>query len=111
MSVPASVADRLMPRLVWFPFPLVLAWAVGAPTVSADEPGATAGRPPNIIHILIDDMGWTDLGCMGSDLYETPNIDRLAAQGLRFDNAYSACTVCSPTRAATMTGRYPAGCT
>ena len=48
------------------------------------------GTPPNIIHILIDDMGWTDLGCMGSDLYETPNIDRLAAQGLRFDNAYSA---------------------
>jgi arylsulfatase A len=108
MSMFASVAERMTPRLVWFPISLVLALAVGTPVVAADEKGTTAGRPPNIIHILIDDMGWTDLGCMGSDLYETPNIDRLAAQGLRFDNAYSACTVCSPTRAATMTGRYPA---
>ena len=61
---------------------------MGAPVVAADEKGTAKGRPPNIIHILIDDMGWTDLGCMGSDLYETPNIDRLAAQGLRFDNGY-----------------------
>ncbi len=108
MPVPALVAEKMMPRPVWFPFTLVLALAVGAPVLAADEKVTTAGRPPNIIHILIDDMGWTDLGCMGSDLYETPNIDRLAAQGVRFDNAYSACTVCSPTRAATMTGRYPA---
>ena len=63
---------------------------------------------PNIVFILIDDMGWTDLGIQGSDLYETPHIDRLAKQGMRFTNAYSACTVCSPTRAAVMTGRYPA---
>jgi arylsulfatase A-like enzyme len=81
---------------------------LGGPALAAEEQGKTAGRPPNIVHILIDDMGWTDLGCMGSDLFETPNIDRLAAQGMRFDNGYSACTVCSPTRAATMTGRYPA---
>ncbi len=53
-------------------------------------------------------MGWTDLGCFGSDLCETPNIDRLAAEGVRFTQAYSACTVCSPTRAAVMTGKYPA---
>jgi arylsulfatase A-like enzyme len=104
----ASAAQTITPRLVWFSFPLVLVLAVGPPVVASDAKGTTAERPPNIIHILIDDMGWTDLGCMGSDLYETPNIDRLAAQGLRFDNAYSACTVCSPTRAATMTGRYPA---
>ena len=69
---------------------------------------AADGRPPNVVFILIDDMGWTDLGVQGSDLYETPNIDRLAKQGMRFTNAYSACTVCSPTRAAVMTGRYPA---
>ena len=69
---------------------------------------AAGDRPPNIVFILIDDMGWTDLGVQGSDLYETPNIDRLAKQGMRFTNAYSACTVCSPTRAAVMTGRYPA---
>jgi len=69
---------------------------------------ADAARPPNLIVFLIDDMGWTDLGCTGSDLYETPNIDALARQGMKFTNAYSACTVCSPTRAALMTGKYPA---
>jgi len=65
-------------------------------------------RPPNIIFILVDDMGQTDLSSYGSTYYETPNIDRLAAQGLKFTNAYSACTVCSPTRAAVLTGKYPA---
>jgi arylsulfatase A len=69
--------------------------------------GQTAARP-NIIFILVDDLGWTDLGCQGSKFYETPNIDRLASQSMRFTQAYSACTVCSPTRAALMTGKYPA---
>ena len=63
---------------------------------------------PNIIIFLVDDMGWTDLGCYGSDFYETPHIDRLAKRGVKFTNAYSACTVCSPTRAAIMSGKYPA---
>ena len=63
---------------------------------------------PNFILILIDDLGWTDLGCYGSGYFETPNIDRLASQGVRFTNGYAACAVCSPTRAAVMTGRYPA---
>lgn len=62
----------------------------------------------NVVVFLIDDLGWTDLGCYGSDLYETPNIDQLAEEGVKFTNAYSACTVCSPTRAAIMTGKYPA---
>jgi arylsulfatase A-like enzyme len=65
-------------------------------------------KPPNIVLILVDDMGWMDTGCYGSKIYETPNIDRLAAQGMRFTDAYSACTVCSPTRAALLTGKYPA---
>lgn len=65
-------------------------------------------RPPNIVLILADDLGWTDLGCFGSTFYETPNIDRLAQQGMRFTNAYAACPVCSPTRASIMTGKYPA---
>ena len=69
---------------------------------------AQGERPPNVILILVDDMGWTDLGYAGSDLYESPNIDRLASQGIRFTDAYSACTVCSPTRSAIMTGKYPA---
>lgn len=62
----------------------------------------------NVVIFLIDDLGWTDLGCYRSDLYETPNIDQLAEEGVKFTNAYSACTVCSPTRAAIMTGKYPA---
>ena len=63
---------------------------------------------PNIIIFLIDDLGWMDLGCQGSDYYQTPNIDRLASQGVRFTDAYAACAVCSPTRAAILTGKYPA---
>ncbi|GAA4438843.1 sulfatase [Bremerella cremea] len=57
--------------------------------------------------ILVDDLGWTDLGCFGSSFYETPNVDKLANSGVRFTNAYAACQVCSPTRASIMTGRYP----
>ena len=63
---------------------------------------------PNFVFILIDDMGWRDLACYGSTFYETPNIDRLAAQGMRFTDAYAACPVCSPTRASILTGKYPA---
>jgi arylsulfatase A-like enzyme len=65
-------------------------------------------RQPNFIFILVDDLGWTDLGCYGSSFYETPNIDQLASEGTRFTNAYAACPVCSPTRASIMTGKYPA---
>jgi arylsulfatase A-like enzyme len=63
---------------------------------------------PNIVLILADDLGWTDLACYGSKFYETPNLDALARDGMKFTQAYSACTVCSPTRAATLTGKYPA---
>src|SRR6476620_3120265 len=62
----------------------------------------------NVLLILVDDWGATDLGCGGSTFYKTPNIDRLAASGMRFTQAYSACTVCSPSRAAILTGKYPA---
>ena len=63
---------------------------------------------PNVIFILADDLGWAQTGAYGSEYYYTPNIDRLAAEGIRFTNAYSAATVCSPTRASLMTGKYPA---
>ena len=70
-----------------------------------------AGKPekpkPNVIFILLDDFGYTDCGCYGSRFYETPNIDRLAREGIRFTNAYAACPVSSPTRASIMTGKYP----
>src|SRR5271169_111847 len=69
---------------------------------------AQRSRPLNFIFILVDDMGWTDLGCYGSKSYDTPNIDKLASQGMRFTNAYAACPVCSPTRASILTGKYPA---
>ena len=69
---------------------------------------ANADRKPNILFILIDDLGAKDLGCTGSQFYRTPNIDRLANDGMRFTDAYAACQVCSPTRAAIMTGKYPA---
>lgn len=70
--------------------------------------GAQQKTPPNFLFILIDDMGWRDLGCYGSSFYETPNIDRFARQSVRFTNAYAACPVCSPTRASILTGKYPA---
>lgn len=63
---------------------------------------------PNIVMILIDDMGWRDLQCFGSTFYETPNIDALAGSGMVFTQAYASCPVCSPSRASLMTGKYPA---
>ncbi|HEC03755.1 MAG TPA: hypothetical protein ENI81_09490, partial [Phycisphaerales bacterium] len=68
--------------------------------------GRRSRRKPNIIFILIDDMGWRDLGCCGSTYYETPNIDRLAAQGMMFSDAYTCGPNCAPTRASLMSGQY-----
>ncbi len=63
---------------------------------------------PNFVFILIDDMGWRDIGCYGSPFYETPNLDKFAQEGMRFTDAYASCPVCSPTRASILTGKYPA---
>lgn len=65
-------------------------------------------RRPNVVLIVADDLGGVDLGCYGSTFYKTPNLDRLAREGKRFTEAYAACPVCSPTRAALMTGKVPA---
>ncbi|MEM6776174.1 MAG: sulfatase [Planctomycetota bacterium] len=62
---------------------------------------------PNVVLFLVDDLGWADLGCYGSEFHETPHIDALAAESTRFTNAYAACPVCSPTRASILTGRHP----
>ena len=70
-------------------------------------PASAAEKPLNVVLVLVDDLGWMDLGCQGSKFYETPHIDRLAKQGMRFTDGYAACAVCSPTRAAVQTGRYP----
>lgn len=73
-----------------------------AQNVAADE------KLPNVILIVADDLGWADLSSYGSKYHRTPELDRLAQKGMRFTRAYAACPVCSPTRAALMTGKYPA---
>jgi arylsulfatase A-like enzyme len=72
------------------------------------RPSFQPRRRPNILFILADDLGYGDLSCYGRPDYQTPNLDRLATQGVRFANAYSASPVCTPTRCAFITGRYPA---
>ena len=76
--------------------------------VTSDAPLTAKADKPNILYIMIDDLGWMDLACQGATEYHTPNIDRLARQGMRFTDAYAAAPVCSPTRAAAMTGLAPA---
>jgi len=79
---------------------LSAALLTGRPTVAAPR--------PNIVFILADDLGWADLSCYGRPDYKTPNIDRLASQGMKFNKAYSGAPVCTPTRVSFQTGRYPA---
>jgi len=69
---------------------------------------AQSEKQPNVVLIVVDDMGWKDLGMYGSDFHKTPQIDTFAKDGVQFTNAYAACTVSSPTRASLMTGKYPA---
>jgi arylsulfatase A-like enzyme len=70
-------------------------------------PGLLVARPANFIVLFADDLGWGDLGCQGSPVIRTPHLDRMAAEGLRFTDFYSAAEVCTPSRAALLTGRYP----
>ncbi|HOV78223.1 MAG TPA: sulfatase-like hydrolase/transferase, partial [Sedimentisphaerales bacterium] len=69
--------------------------------------GNTAGPKPNILVILVDDLGYGDLSCYGAKDLKSPNIDRLVASGMRIDPFYANCPVCSPTRASLLSGRYP----
>ena len=84
--------------------------AVFLPLISSF--GSLASAAPakqlNILFILADDLGWSDLGCFGSTFYDSPNLDGLAKEGLKFTQAYAACPVCSPTRSSILTGQYPA---
>ena len=68
-------------------------------------PGNASDKKPNIIFILADDLGFAEIGCYGSDKYKTPNIDKLASQGIRFTHGYST-PLCGPSRAVLLTGRY-----
>src|SRR3954469_20627223 len=93
----------MMKRRRWLAI-LVLAGISGCAATQAAPPPAKW----NVVLLLADDLGWSDLGCTGSSFYETPAVDRLATQVLRFTRAYAACNVCSPTRSSIMTGKYPA---
>lgn len=75
-------------------------------SILAGSLAAAAANGPNIIFVLADDLGYTDVGCYGSQFYETPNIDRLAKQGMRFTDGYTCGPNCQPTRAALMSGQY-----
>ncbi len=79
-----------------------------AGTSGFPKAGKDINPKPNVLFILADDLGWSQISCYGSSFYETPNIDRLAGEGMKFTDAYAACPVCSPTRASIMTGKYPA---
>lgn len=75
--------------------------------LSAVSHSQRSQKKMNVILFLVDDLGWKDISCYGSDFYETPNINRLATEGVRFTDAYAACQVCSPTRASILSGKYP----
>ena len=78
--------------------------ALAAASTALAAPAQTKRPPLNILFILVDDMGWHDIGPYGNKVIDTPNLDRFASESGLFTNAYSACPVCSPSRAAILTG-------
>ena len=99
---------RMSRQYLILPVLIGLVGAIVAGCTEKSESERSTAPIWNIVLVLVDDLGWTDLGIMGSSFYQTPNIDRLAREGMRFTNAYAAATVCSPTRASILTGQYPA---
>lgn len=93
---------RVSPLRSLIALSVVFAWSYGC----AEE--TDLARPPNVIFILADDLGWADTGVYGSQFFETPHIDALAERGMTFTNAYAAAAICSPTRASILTGLHPA---
>lgn len=103
MNIKNSVQTKPIAFIVGL---LLTGWGLASCGGSREGAPSSAERP-NILFILVDDLGWEDLGSYGSEFYDTPNLDELAEEGVRFTNAYSAHPVCSPTRAAIMTGKDP----
>ncbi|MEM7478220.1 MAG: sulfatase-like hydrolase/transferase, partial [Planctomycetota bacterium] len=93
-----------------YPFPVLIAvlfQGIFADFLHSGERESSSSRAPNFIIIFTDDQGYNDLGCFGSPNIKTPNIDRMARQGTRFTSFYSGASVCTPSRAALLTGCYP----
>ncbi len=88
----------------WFLLSVVLVVGIVA------TPGGVSAAPPNLVYILLDDAGYGDLSCYGQEKFQTPHMDRLATEGLKFTQHYSGSTVCAPTRCALMTGRHTGNC-
>src|SRR5687767_9369881 len=93
-----------MPNL----FTRVLRVLVALAGVASLHPGAARAAPPHVLLVVADDLGWMDLRCQGNERLNTPRLDSLARQGVRFTNAYASAPVCSPTRGALITGLAPA---
>lgn len=85
-----------------------LLFATGVTLFGCASPKPKEKTPPNILFFLVDDMGWMDAGYQGSSFYETPHIDELASQGVKFTNAYASHPRCVPSRYSLITGKYPA---
>lgn len=110
LSTPLRYATFCFALAVSFSYTFHAAYAASGdePTVAKHLEDGTETTKPNFVFLLVDDLGWGDFGCYGATFNETPHIDQLASQSMRFSNAYAACTVCSPSRAAILTGCYPA---
>jgi uncharacterized sulfatase len=95
-----------------FPSPLAaLFLGLAAHLPAAEKPPAVSPSKPNLIFILADDLGYADLGCYGQKLIKTPQLDRMAAEGMRFTQFYAGSTVCAPSRCVLMTGKHLGHCT
>ena len=99
--------DLFLPKRIQVQRTIAIGLLAGLVFSVLGSSAAQAADQPNFIIVFTDDQGYNDLGCFGSQRIATPNIDQLAAEGRKFTSFYTACSVCSPSRAALLTGSYP----